>query len=75
MTWRKWLVRGLVFTISAGLAVAAFFYQRWTDPEKVREQVLQQLRSHFSGAHISIDATRFHLFGGITVADVRTLLA
>jgi hypothetical protein len=71
MAWRKWLVRSLVFTISAGLAVAVFFYQRWTDPEKVRALVLEQFNSRFVGAHVSLDTARFHLFGGIAVSDVR----
>jgi hypothetical protein len=71
MAWRKWLVRSLVFTISAGLAVAAFFYQRWTDPEKVRALVLEQFNTRFAGAHVSLDTARFHLFGGIAVSDVR----
>jgi hypothetical protein len=71
MAWRKWLVRSLVFTISAGLAVTAFFYQRWTDPEKVRALVLDQFGRRFAGAHVSLDTARFHLFGGIAVTDVR----
>src|SRR5437763_3297162 len=71
MAWRKWLVRTLVFATAAGLAVAAFFYQRWTDAEKVRRQVLEQLSQRFTGAHISADTAQFHLFGGITVSDVR----
>lgn len=71
MAWRKWLVRGLVFTIAAGLAVAAVFYQRWTDPEKVRAQVLEQLGRRFTGARVSVESAHFHLFGGITVSEVR----
>ena len=65
MAWRKWLVRSLVFSITAGLAVAGFYYQRWTDPEKIRAQVLEQLGSRFPGAHFSVDSAQFHLFGGI----------
>jgi hypothetical protein len=71
MAWRKWLVRSLVFSITAGLAVAGFFYQRWTDPEKVRAQVLEHLNRRFVGARFSAESARFHLFGGITVTDVR----
>jgi hypothetical protein len=60
-----------VFTIATGLAVAVFFYQRWTDPEKVRAQVLAELGKHFVGARVSAESARFHLFGGITVAEAR----
>ena len=35
MAWRKWVVRGLVFATVAGLAVAGFAYQHWTDPAEV----------------------------------------
>jgi hypothetical protein len=71
MAWRKWLVRSLVFTIAAGLAVAVFFYQRWTDPEKVRAQVLAELGQHFAGARVGAESAHFHLFGGITVTEAR----
>src|SRR5262249_35883875 len=34
-------------------------------------QVLEQLSRRFTGARISVESARFHLFGGITVSEVR----
>ena len=71
MSWRKWLVRGVVFFFSAGLAAAGFCYQRWTNPEAVRRQVIERLGTHLVGATISLDSAQFRLLGGISVSDVR----
>jgi hypothetical protein len=60
-----------VFTTAAGLAVAVVLYERWTDPEKVRAQVLEQLGQRFIGARVTAESARFRLFGGIVVSDVR----
>src|SRR5437763_1856495 len=40
MSWRKWLVRTVVFSIAGGLASAGFLYERWTNPAAIREQAL-----------------------------------
>src|SRR5581483_2698577 len=40
MSWRKWFVRGLVFSIMGGMGCAALLYQRWTDPAAVRQHVI-----------------------------------
>jgi hypothetical protein len=71
MTWRKWLVRGVVFSVSAVLAVAGFCYQRWTNPEAVRQQVIDKLGIHFVGAVVSVESAQMRLLGGISVTDLR----
>lgn len=71
MSWRKWLVRFLVFSTAGGLASAVLIYQRWTNPAAVREQVVEQLRVHFPGATISVDSAYMRLLGGIAVAEMR----
>jgi hypothetical protein len=71
MWCRKWLVRGLVCAVVAGLAAAVVLYQRWTNPEAIRRQVLEQLGKHFVGARVTLESARFQLFGAIAVSDVR----
>ena len=43
MSWRKWIVRGLVFTIAGVCASAAYLYRYWTNPAAVREHVIAEL--------------------------------
>jgi AsmA-like C-terminal region len=71
MTWRKWLVRGLVFNTFGGIAVAALLYQLWTNPVATRRQVLSQLDRVFIGAHVRLDSARLRLLGGISISDLR----
>lgn len=71
MAWRKWLVRGLVFTAFAALAAAGLLYQHWTNPTAVRRQVLEQLNKHFVGARVSMDSADLRVFAGVTLTDVR----
>jgi hypothetical protein len=71
MSCRKWLVRGLVCAAVAALAAAFVLYQRWTNPESIRRQVLENLGSQFVGARVSLESARFQLFGAIAVSDVR----
>ena len=71
MSWRKWFVRGLVFTIAGACAMGYLLYQRWTNPAAVREQVLAKLKSYFPGAQVTLDNASLRLFGGIQVHDLR----
>jgi hypothetical protein len=71
MSWRKWLVRLLVFSVLGGCAFAALLYQRWTDPSAVREQVVTNLRKLFPGAAVSLDGARMNLFGRIVLSELR----
>ena len=66
MTWRKCIVKGLVFLVAASTCMAAWVYQHWTDPEVVRAQVLaarENLRNIeeqvlFSGAQSYMNVLR-----------------
>jgi hypothetical protein len=71
VSWRKWLIRGLVFAIVAGLATAAWLFQRWTNPVAVRAEVIEQLEEIFEGANVTLDSARLRLLSGISVTDVR----
>jgi hypothetical protein len=71
MNWRKWLVRGLVFTVAGGLLLAGLVYQAWTSPAAVRRLVLLKLSQRFAGTLVRIDRARLRLFGGIVLSDVR----
>lgn len=71
MSWRKWLVRGLVFAIAGGLVLTGWMYRRWTNPSAVRLQVIQRLNTYFVGAQVNVDAAHLRLLGGISVTDVR----
>ena len=54
MAWRKWIVRGLVFSILIGVAGALWIYQRWTNPTAVRQQVINKLHALFPGATVTL---------------------
>lgn len=71
MTWRKWLVRSLVFSVLGLATLAAVLYEAWTNPRAVRRQVLLQLHKTFVGATASLDSARLRLLGGIAVRDLR----
>jgi hypothetical protein len=71
MAWRKWVVRGLVFTVAAAIGVGGVAYQHWTDPAEVRRQVLAQFSAKFPGATVTVDSARLRLLGGIAVTELR----
>jgi hypothetical protein len=71
MSWRKWIVRGVVYGIVALCAVAALAYQRWTNPASVREQVIAKLQALFPGAEVSVDSARLRILGGIQLNGLR----
>jgi hypothetical protein len=71
MPGRKWLVRGLVFSVLGGLVLGAILYQRWTNPTAVRQQVLAELAARLPGASTSIGSARLRLLGGIAVDELR----
>src|SRR5262245_54198718 len=71
MAWRKWLVRGLVFTVAAALAALGLLYQRWTNPAAVRRQVLAKFAEHLPGAAISLETAHLRILGGIAFRDLR----
>jgi hypothetical protein len=71
MTWRKWLVRGLVFSVLGVAILVALLYEAWTNPGAVRREVLDKLAHEFIGATVSVDSARLRLLGGILVHDLR----
>jgi hypothetical protein len=71
MAWRKWLVRGLVFTVAGSLAAVALLYQRWTNPAAVRQQVLARFAEHLPGAVVSLETAGLRVLGGIAFRDLR----
>ena len=71
MPSRKWMVRGLVFSVVVCVAGAGLLYQRWTNPAAVRRQVLEHLNKHFVGANVTIESAHMRLFGGIAVRELR----
>jgi hypothetical protein len=71
MSWRKWLVRGLVLCLAAGLAAGPLLYQFWTNPTATRRAVLDKLAEKFTGAAITLESARLRLLGGIALADLR----
>jgi hypothetical protein len=73
MSWRKWLVRGLVFGIVGAAACAAVLYQRWTNPVAIRQQVLDKLRELFPGAEVALDSARLQILGGIQFNELRVV--
>jgi hypothetical protein len=70
MSWRKWLVRGLVFGIVGAVACAGLLYQRWTNPIAIRQQVLDKLRELFPGATVTLDSAHLELLGGIRFSEL-----
>jgi hypothetical protein len=71
MSCRKWLVRGLVFTVAGVLACASGLYLRWTSPTVVRQQVLDRLQTMFPRATIALESARLRLLGGIALNELR----
>jgi hypothetical protein len=71
MACRKWVVRGLVLTVTAAIGAGAVAYQHWTDPAEVRRLVLAQLSAKFAGANVSVESARLRVLGGIAVSELR----
>src|SRR6266851_436591 len=71
MSWRKWLVRALVFSIVAGTAAAAFVYYRWTNSANVKVEVLSYLHEHFPGAEVTLDSAYLQLLGHVSLNELR----
>ncbi len=71
MSWRKWLVRALVFSIVAGTAAAAFVYYRWTNSANVKIEVLTYLHEHFPGAEVTLDSAYLQLLGHVSLNELR----
>jgi hypothetical protein len=70
MSWRKWFVRGLVFSIVAGVASGWFLYYRWTSSANIKQGVLAYLSAHFPGAQVSLDSARLRLLGEVSLNEL-----
>jgi hypothetical protein len=73
MFWRKIVVRGLVAAVVAVSLGFGVVYQQWTNPEAVRQQVVDMLRQQFPGAEVTLDNARLQLFGSVVLTDLRLL--
>jgi hypothetical protein len=73
MSCRKWVVRGLVLLVVVGCLGAGVLYQQWTNPEAVRQQVVNMLQEQFPGATVTLDGARLRLFGGVVLTELRLL--
>ncbi len=71
MSWRKWLVRSLVFSVLGVAVLIALLFEAWTNPAAVRRQVIAKLDKLFIGANLNLDSARLRLLGGIAVRDLR----
>jgi hypothetical protein len=69
--WRKWVVRGVVGAILAGVAGGAVVYERWTNPAETRREVIDKLTAQFQGVRVTLDSARLRLLGGIALYDLR----
>src|SRR4051794_6751602 len=71
MAWRKWLVRGLVFTVFGAIGLAVSLYQGFTSPAVIRQQVIDKLRAQMPGAAVTLDAAHLRLLGGTAIDGLR----
>lgn len=71
MSWRKWLVRGLVYSALAGVVLLCLAYYLYTNPTATRFTVLEKLGDKFIGATISLQSARLNLLDGISLSELR----
>jgi hypothetical protein len=71
MAWRKWLVRGLVFSALGALGLVGLLYQAWTHPAAVRRLLLDKLGVRFCNVAVAVDSAHLRLLGGIVVHELR----
>ena len=71
MAWRKWIIRGLVYTFVLVLVGLFVTYQILTNPIATRQTVLKHLARKFPGAVANVDSARMNLFDGISVSELR----
>jgi hypothetical protein len=69
--WRKWLVRGFVFSVVACLVAAGGLYQRWTNPSAMRLLVIEHVALQFNDVTVSLESAQLRLLGGIAVTHLR----
>jgi hypothetical protein len=70
MSWRKWLVRILVFSLIAVAAGTGFLYHRRTNSTTVKREVLAVLQAHFPGAEVNLDSAYLRLLGEVSLNEL-----
>ncbi|HMP03573.1 MAG TPA: hypothetical protein PKC45_13835, partial [Gemmatales bacterium] len=71
MSVRKMVVRSLVVVILVLAGGGYYAFQRWTNPQAVRELVLRHLADQFPGADVRLAAAELRLLGGVHLRDLR----
>jgi hypothetical protein len=71
MSWRKWLIRSLVYTVLVGFVVLFVGFHVLTNPTATRRKVLDKLGGRFTGANISLESARLNLLDGISLNELR----
>ena len=61
----------IVYGIFAASAVGALAYQRFTNPDAVRDQIIIELERAFPGAEVSVDSAHLRILGGIQLNGLR----
>ena len=71
MTWKKWLIRGLICTFLLLLLAAGGVFALWTNPAAMRQMVAEQLAERFRDVNVQLAGARLRLLGGIQVRELR----
>ncbi|MFO0930123.1 MAG: AsmA-like C-terminal region-containing protein [Gemmataceae bacterium] len=71
MTWRKWIVRGLVVCILGGLTAGTALFVLYTNPTVVRQIVRERVGERFVRVAVQIGTARLRLLGGVLVNELR----
>jgi hypothetical protein len=71
MIWRRWLVRGLVFSLLGAFAAGGWLFLAYTDPAYVRQLVQERLGVRFHRVSVSLDSARMRLLGGVLAHELR----
>src|SRR5262245_66534274 len=70
VSWRKWLVRLVVFTATSLLGAGYVVYQRATNDVAVRELVLERLHQEFTDVNATLESAQLRLLRGIAINDL-----
>ena len=71
MTWKKWVIRGLICSFLLLLIAGGGLFALWTNPAAMRQLIQEQLGTRFVDVHVQISGARLRLFGGILVKEMR----
>src|SRR6516225_1503552 len=71
MLWRAWLLRMIVGSFCAAVALAGWFIYLHTNSEAIRQRVIFELENHLTGVNVEVGAAWLRPLGGISLRDVR----